>query len=123
MIAAELVCVLDTIHQHHLIYRDLKPDNILINNNGHIRLIDYGMCTSSKSKWTSGGTPEYLPPEVILHTSFDETVDWWQLGIVIWEMITRATPFADVNTNRVYFNIQNRLLRKPSCMSICISFV
>ena len=121
LIAAELVVVLDTIHQHNLVFRDLKPDNILINQDGHIRLIDFGLCSSTKTRWTGGATPEYLPPEIINGLSFDETADWWQLGIVMWEMFTKSTPFNDRTPTAIYSNIQNKRLEKPSNMPIGIS--
>ena len=122
---AELVLALDAIHQHDYVYRDLKPDNILINENGHIKLIDFGLCMKMKkrSKWTCGGTPEYLPPEIINHSSFDQTADYWQLGIVVWEMLTKTTPFNTPTPNQIYSNIRNKKLEKPSGMSILISFL
>ena len=122
LIAAELVIALDAIHQCNFVFRDLKPDNILINEEGHVRLVDFGLCSSANARWTGGATPEYLPPEGINRSSFDETGDWWQLGIVVWEMVTKSTPFNDRTPAAIYSNIQNKRLEKPSNMSIGISF-
>lgn len=121
-LTAEIILALEAIHNQHYVYRDLKPDNVLFDENGHIRLIDFGLCIPSSKKWVCGGTPEYLPPEVINHSSFDETADWWQLGIIVWEMLTKSTPFTGITTRHVYNNINNQLLKKPLSMSISISF-
>lgn len=121
-LTAEIILALDAIHKQHYIYRDLKPDNVLFDGKGHVHLIDFGLCLPSSKKWVCGGTPEYLPPEVINHSSFDETADWWQLGIIVWEMLTKSTPFTGITTRHVYHNINNHLLKKPLSMSISISF-
>ena len=124
---AEISLALDILHQHRFIYRDLKPENIMINKDGHVQLVDFGLCVhcqkSSKiNKWKCGGTPDYLPPEVVQGKAFGYSADWWQLGIVVWEMIEKACPFADVTVQKVYYNINNRVLQKPRKMSIPISF-
>ena len=86
-----------------IIYRDLKPENILIDKDGYLKLTDFGFakyCTSRT--FTLCGTPEYLAPEVLLNKGHGKPVDWWTLGILIYEMIAGIDPFNDDDTMAVY---------------------
>lgn len=115
--AAELLSALECLHNYNIIYRDLKPENILLDYTGHIALCDFGLCKlnmKEKDKTnTFCGTPEYLAPELLLGNGYSKTVDWWTLGILIFEMLTGLPPFYDENTNEMYKRILTEELRIP----------
>ncbi|RCH80710.1 hypothetical protein CU098_003977 [Rhizopus stolonifer] len=119
--AAELFCALECLHGFNVVYRDLKPENILIDYNGHIALCDFGLCklnmTESERTNTFCGTPEYLAPELLLGQGYTKTVDWWTLGVLLYEMLTGLPPFYDENTNEMYRKILQDELRFPEDMS------
>ncbi|CAO3642290.1 unnamed protein product [Mucor hiemalis] len=118
---AELFCALECLHGFNVIYRDLKPENILIDYNGHIALCDFGLCklnmTETKRTNTFCGTPEYLAPELLLGEGYTKNVDWWTLGVLLYEMLTGLPPFYDENTNEMYRKILQQELRFPDDMS------
>ncbi|CAG8459449.1 14899_t:CDS:2 [Acaulospora colombiana] len=97
--------------------RDLKPENILLDYSGHIALCDFGLCklnmTESETTNTFCGTPEYLAPELLLGQGYTKTVDWWTLGVLLYEMLTGLPPFYDDNTNEMYRKILQDELRFP----------
>ncbi|KAF6727302.1 Serine/threonine-protein kinase Sgk3 [Oryzias melastigma] len=88
---AEMASALGYLHSLKIVYRDLKPENILLDNEGHIVLTDFGLCKEGISQTdtttTFCGTPEYLAPEVLRKHPYDNTVDWWCLGSVLYEML------------------------------------
>lgn len=94
-------------------YRDLKPENILLDSVGHVVLTDFGLCKEgiaiSDTTTTFCGTPEYLAPEVIRKQPYDNTVDWWCLGAVLYEMLYGLPPFYCRDVAEMYDNI----LHKP----------
>lgn len=94
--AAELLCALEHLHDFNVVYRDLKPENILLDYTGHIALCDFGLCkfnmTDEQTTNTFCGTPEYLAPELLLHRGYTKTVDWWTLGILLFEMMGASVP-------------------------------
>lgn len=106
---AELLCALECLHGFNVVYRDLKPENILLDYTGHIALCDFGLCklnmTDSETTNTFCGTPEYLAPELLLSQGYTKTVDWWTLGVLLYEMLTGLPPFYDQNTNDMYVKI------------------
>ncbi|ORZ01427.1 kinase-like domain-containing protein [Syncephalastrum racemosum] len=118
---AELLSALECLHGFNVIYRDLKPENILIDYNGHIALCDFGLCklnmTENERTNTFCGTPEYLAPELLLGQGYTKTVDWWTLGVLLYEMMTGLPPFYDENTNEMYRKILQDELRFPDDMS------
>jgi serum/glucocorticoid-regulated kinase 2 len=85
------------LHKKNILYRDLKPENVLFNEDGYLLLADFGLAKMIKSKkdLTNSycGTPEYLSPEMINGSGHDHTVDWWTLGILLFELIIGITPF------------------------------
>jgi serum/glucocorticoid-regulated kinase 2 len=106
---AELLCALECLHGFSVIYRDLKPENILLDYQGHIALCDFGLCKldmkDEDQTNTFCGTPEYLAPELLMGHGYNKTVDWWTLGVLLYEMLTGLPPFYDENTNEMYRKI------------------
>mmetsp|Transcript_19555 Transcript_19555/g.24683 ORF Transcript_19555/g.24683 Transcript_19555/m.24683 type:complete len:527 (-) Transcript_19555:19-1599(-) len=92
--AAEVILVLEYLHSHNYIHRDLKPENLLLDEFGHIKLTDFGFAKHITDKtWTMCGTPEYIAPEIIQGKGHGKGVDWWSLGILIFEMLVGHPPF------------------------------
>ncbi|KAI0534582.1 Pkinase-domain-containing protein [Xylaria digitata] len=114
---AELLCALECLHGFNVIYRDLKPENILLDYQGHIALCDFGLCKLDMKDEdrtnTFCGTPEYLAPELLLGQGYKKTVDWWTLGVLLYEMLTGLPPFYDENTNEMYRKILSEPLHFP----------
>ncbi|KAI4722308.1 Pkinase-domain-containing protein [Aureobasidium sp. EXF-10727] len=103
--AAEIVLILEFLHDHQgVAYRDLKPENILIDAEGHLKLVDFGFAkkVENRETYTLCGTPEYLAPEVIRNTGHGLAVDWWALGILIYEFLVGQPPFWDQNPMKIY---------------------
>ncbi|KAF8931418.1 AGC protein kinase Gad8 [Dissophora ornata] len=115
--AAELMCALECLHGFNVVYRDLKPENILLDYTGHIALCDFGLCklgmTETETTNTFCGTPEYLAPELLLGQGYTKTVDWWTLGVLLYEMLTGLPPFYDENIHEMYRKILQDELRFP----------
>lgn len=115
---AELLCALECLHGFNVIYRDLKPENILLDYQGHIALCDFGLCKldmkDEDQTNTFCGTPEYLAPELLMGKGYNKTVDWWTLGVLLYEMLTGLPPFYDENTNEMYRKILSEPLHFPS---------
>ncbi|ELK08994.1 Serine/threonine-protein kinase PRKX [Pteropus alecto] len=87
--SAEIICAIEYLHSKEIVYRDLKPENILLDRDGHIKLTDFGFAKKLVDRtWTLCGTPEYLAPEVIQSKGHGRGVDWWALGILIFEMLS-----------------------------------
>ncbi|KAF9366012.1 AGC protein kinase Gad8 [Mortierella sp. NVP85] len=119
--AAELLCALECLHKFNVVYRDLKPENILLDYTGHIALCDFGLCklgmTETETTNTFCGTPEYLAPELLLGQGYTKTVDWWTLGVLLYEMLTGLPPFYDDNIHEMYRKILEDELRFPEEIS------
>ncbi|EEH02845.1 protein kinase [Histoplasma capsulatum G186AR] len=117
--AAEIVLILEFLHDvHGIAYRDLKPENILLDADGHLKLVDFGFAKEiwSRETYTLCGTPEYLAPEVIHNSGHGLAVDWWALGVLIYEFIVGQPPFWDPNPMRIYKQIVDGVLRFPANM-------
>ncbi|KAL4172761.1 hypothetical protein KRP22_007924 [Phytophthora ramorum] len=115
--AAEMVLALEHLHSQGIIHRDLKPENVLLGADGHIRLTDFGlakeMADEDDSTSTMCGTNEYMPPEMIRRKAYNQAVDWWALGALIYEMVTGYPPFRHRNRKKLHHKILNEKLPLP----------
>lgn len=105
---AEVVQALSHLHAIKCLYRDLKPENVLLAGNGHVKLGDLGfakLLLDQDRTYTLCGTPEYLAPELITGAGCGLELDWWQVGALLYEMLSGKTPFADANPYRLYEKI------------------
>ncbi|XP_075115345.1 protein kinase C delta type-like [Leptodactylus fuscus] len=109
---AEMVCGLQFLHGQNIIHRDMKPANIMLDGNGHIRIIDLGLArddvTSSNKTRGAAGTLRYLAPEILLGEDYDAAVDWWSLGIIVSRMSSGCFPFTTVRLS-INTNVQDLL--------------
>ncbi|KAL5003588.1 kinase-like domain-containing protein [Aspergillus recurvatus] len=118
--AAEITMTIEFLHDAEgVVYRDLKPENILLDADGHIKLVDFGFAKQigDRETYTLCGTPEYLAPEVIHNSGHGLAVDWWALGILIYEFLVGQPPFWDQNPMRIYEQIVEGHIRYPTNMS------
>jgi len=104
--AGQIILVLQYLHAKKIVYRDLKPENLLIGNGGYLKITDFGFAKIVEDNtWTLCGTPEYLAPEIIQSKGHGIGVDWWALGILMFEMLCGYPPFYDENPFGIYQKI------------------
>lgn len=104
--AAEITLAFSYLHGMKVIYRDLKPENLLISQQGHVKVTDFGFAKIVEDRtWTLCGTPEYLAPEIIQSKGHGKSVDWWALGVLIYEMLAGYPPFYDESPFGIYQKI------------------
>ena len=109
--AGQIVYILEYLHSKNIVYRNLKLENILIDKNGYLKLIDFELAKEVKDRtYTMCGTAAYLAPEIILNKGYGLSVDWWALGVLIYEMISGVDPFEDDDVMKIYENILQRKL-------------
>ena len=113
---ATVGCCFEYLHSKNIIFRDLKPENLLIGNDGYLKLTDFGFAKilNEGRTFTICGTPEYIAPEVILNQGHGKAVDWWTLGVLIYEMHAGIDPFSDDDTMGIYKNILKGKVSFPS---------
>ncbi|XP_023945952.1 serine/threonine-protein kinase N [Bicyclus anynana] len=120
--AACVVLGLQYLHENNIIYRDLKLDNLLLDTEGYVKIADFGLCKEGMG-WgdrtgTFCGTPEFLAPEVLTETSYTRAVDWWGLGVLIFEMLVGESPFPGEDEGEVFDSIVNDEVRYPRTLSL-----
>lgn len=120
--AAEITLALEYLHSMGIVYRDLKPENILIQNDGHIALTDFGLAKDGVTDPATGaksfcGTPEYLAPEIIHRKGHGTAVDWWSLGMLLYELLTGLPPWYTKNRLHLFEDICWAPLRFPRHVS------
>jgi len=104
--SCQIVMIFEYLHEQDFIYRDLKPENLLLDSLGYIKITDFGFAKRVAHKtYTLCGTPEYIAPEVLLNKGHGKPVDWWTLGILIYEMIVGQPPFCDEDPMGIYQKI------------------
>ncbi|CAL1264946.1 unnamed protein product [Larinioides sclopetarius] len=106
--AAEIVSALKFLHKRGIVYRDIKLDNILLDMEGHVHLVDFGMCRTGmldNKTSTFCGTPDYIAPEIILGQTYNQSVDWWSLGVLLFEMLAGRSPFIGTDEDELYWSI------------------
>lgn len=116
--AAEITLAIDYVHQLDIVYRDLKPENVLLDARGHVRLTDFGLSKEGISDDDRGtnsfcGTPEYLAPEILNRSGHGRAVDWWSLGALLYEMLTGLPPFYCRDRERLFEKIRRGELTYP----------
>jgi protein kinase X len=113
--SAQVILMFEYLHSKNIVYRDLKPENLLIDAQGYLKLTDFGFAKVIEGRtYTLCGTPEYLAPEILLQKGHGKPVDWWCLGILIYEMLVGIDPFSDEEPMAVYQNILKGKLKFPS---------
>lgn len=111
---ASVVLVFEHMHSKKIAYRDLKPENILLDNEGFMKLADFGLAKLVMDRtWTLCGTPDYLAPEIILNKGHDRAVDYWALGILMFELIAGSAPFYAQDPMQIYALIIQGNLKFP----------
>jgi len=113
--SAQIVHVFEYMHAKSFLYRDLKPDNLILDMTGYVKLADFGFAVYCETVTrTLCGTPDYMAPEIIEKCGYGKGVDWWALGIVLCEMLTGKTPFVADNPMDTYKLILKNNPKWPS---------
>lgn len=119
--SAEVILALMFLHQNGVIYRDLKLDNIMLDAEGHCKIADFGMCkdrmSPGETTLTFCGTPDYIAPEILQEQEYDSSVDWWAMGVLMYEMMAGQPPFEADTEEELFESIQHDDLLFPVWLS------
>ncbi|KAJ8687862.1 hypothetical protein QAD02_023657 [Eretmocerus hayati] len=119
---AEIISALGYLHSQGIIYRDLKLENLLLDKDGHIKIADFGLCkediTYGRTTKTFCGTPEYLAPEVLEDNDYGRAVDWWGVGVVMYEMMCGRLPFYSKDHEKLFTLILLKAVTFPKNISL-----
>ncbi len=115
----------------NVIYRDLKLENIMLNENGYIKIVDFGISKmlnlgAKERTYSIRGTPEYMAPEILKKKGYSYHVDWWALGTLAFEMLTGQAPFFDEDESQMYVKIVKSKLSFPADINLskpCKEFI
>jgi cGMP-dependent protein kinase len=98
--SACITLALEHLHEKNIMYRDLKPENVMLDSHGNAKLIDFGCCKQAREASTLVGTNEYMAPEAILRRTYTNVVDWWALGVMLHEFVVGPLPFGSDGQSR-----------------------
>ncbi|TRY59161.1 hypothetical protein DNTS_032409 [Danionella cerebrum] len=116
-------CVVEAyayLHNKGVLYRDLKPENLMLDSKGYVKLVDFGFAKElswGEKTYSFCGTPEYISPEIIQNQGHDFAADFWSLGVLIFELLVGSPPFSSSDPQKIYAKILDGLLKFPAFMS------
>ena len=117
----EVLLALENLHKRNIIFRDLKPDNVVLDEEGHCKLTDFGLSKEGVSDFQSAksfcGSIAYLAPEMLKKQGHGKAVDWYLLGVLLYEMIIGITPYFSCNKEQLFYDIENAELKIPNFVS------